>query len=285
MSLLPADQPELLRRVLETGVPVVLLLVHGRPVSFDTDPSANARGFSSLLDFPNLAAVVAGWRGGEEGGTALVNLLRGAMVTGGGGPSGRLAQAWPRSVGQVGGPASPWFQPRNGKWIANRRGEADPTDGLYHYDPYVDGPSTPLFAFGSGLSYLPGGKPVVSYGAGSATAAVSGAGTPGAVARVSVAVRNAGAADAAEVVMVFVTAPLDNVVRYWKRLAGFKKVLLPAGETVTVSVDVRADDLAVFATPTPGAPPAGTRTVLKGEYQVSVGGSSDTDLVKTTFVL
>lgn len=114
---LPADQPELLRRVLDTGVPTVLVLIHGRPVSFDCDPSTNAGGFSSFLDYPNLKAVLSAWRPGEEGGVAIVNALRGTMVTGAGGPSGRLAQAWPRTSGQIGGPASPWFQQRNGKWI------------------------------------------------------------------------------------------------------------------------------------------------------------------------
>ena len=41
---LPKDQPELLLRVLETGVPTVLVLVHGRPVSFDIEPSSNSFG-------------------------------------------------------------------------------------------------------------------------------------------------------------------------------------------------------------------------------------------------
>ena len=100
---LPGDQPELLRRVLETGVPTVLVLVHGRPVSFDIEPSSNPAGHTSLLDYPNLAAVLAAWRPGEEGGVTVVNALRGTMVTGAGGPSGRLPQAWPQSAGQIGG--------------------------------------------------------------------------------------------------------------------------------------------------------------------------------------
>jgi len=287
---LPGDQPEVLRRVLETGVPTILLLVHGRPVSFATDPSANPAGYASLLDYPNLVVVAAGWRSGEEGGTAFVNMLLGTMVTGGGGPSGRLAQAWPRGVGQIGGPSSPWYQQRNGKWIANRKGPVDPTDGLYHYDPYVDAPSTPLFPFGFGLSFAASsdGTSAAKYDASSASAAVSGIGAE-AVVDVSVVVKNVGAVPAAEVMMVFVTAPLDNVVRYWKRLAGFTKVvLLPAaagddGSKVTVRVLV--DDLAVFTTATPGSPSAGKRTVLKGEYTVSIGGSSATDVVKTTFTL
>ena len=258
-------------------MPTVVLLVHGRPVSFDVEPSSNSGGHASLLDFPNFRALVAGWRPAEEGGTALVNLLRGRMATGGGGPSGRLAQAWPRSVGQVGGPASPWFQQRNGKWISNHRGEVDPVDGFYHYDPYVDAPSTPLFEFGAGMSFSS-----VAYVKDSASAEA----TRGQTVTVDVMVRNTGGVDAAEVVMVFVTAPLDNVVRYWKRLAGFTKVLLPAGGgNMRVSVTIDTDDLAVYATTTPGAPGAGARTLLKGVYNVSIGGSSATDFETTTFTL
>lgn len=49
------------------------------------------------------------------------------------------------------GAASPWLQQIRGKWIANGRSKADPDGRIY--DPYVDGPSTPLFNFGFGLSH------------------------------------------------------------------------------------------------------------------------------------
>ena len=84
---------------------------------------------------------------------------------------------------------------------------------------------------------------------------------------------------------VYATAPLDNIVRYWKRLVGFRKGLVRAGEELQVSVVIDTDDLAVYMTSTPGSPSAGTRTVLSGTYSVSVGGSSVADLAKTTFTL
>lgn len=49
--------------------------------------------------------VQAAWRPGEEGGTAIVNLLMGDVN-----PSGKLAQAWQRSAGYIHTPTSPWFQ-------------------------------------------------------------------------------------------------------------------------------------------------------------------------------
>ena len=47
--------------------------------------------------------------------------------------------------------ASPWLQWRVGKWVANHRSDPDP-DGRV-YDPYNDGPATPLFHLGHGLSF------------------------------------------------------------------------------------------------------------------------------------
>lgn len=195
------------------------------------------------------------------------------MTTGGGGPSGRLAQAWPRSVGEIGGPSTPWFQPRNGKWMTNHRGPVDPTDGLNHYDPYVNEPSSPRFAFGFGLTFTR-----FEYADAVATVRSS---------EVSVAVTlyNRGESDGVEVVQVYVTAPLDNVVRYWKRLLGFRKVLVTAGQKIRVTLPIDTDDLAVYTTATPGSPEAGVRSLLHGVYTVSVGGSSATDVTKTSFSL
>ena len=95
-----------------------------------------------------------------------------------------------------------------GKWIANHRGPVNPTDGLFHNDPYVDAPSTPLFAFGAGLSY--GGAGSFQYSGTSASV------TSSATTTVSTSVRNVAKRSAVETVLVFATAPLDNIVRYYK---------------------------------------------------------------------
>lgn len=98
-------------------------------------------------------------------------------------------------------------------------------------------------------------------------------------------VDNVGSVDAVETVLIFVTAPLDNIIRYWKRLVGFEKVFVKAGESVAVTIEVQVDDLAVYTTSQPGAPAAGTRKVLPGEYRLSAGGSSATDLSTATFTI
>lgn len=87
----------------KTPPPVVAVLVHGRPVSFEgkgpTEIVAGLQGVNAAL---------AAWRPGEEGGTAVVNLLLGDVN-----PSGKLAQAWQRSAGYIHSPTSPWYQPHS----------------------------------------------------------------------------------------------------------------------------------------------------------------------------
>lgn len=116
---LSGRQSEQLRRVTETGTPVVVLVMSGRPV----DLSWAAE---------HAAAVLQVWYPGVRGGEAVARVLVGDSS-----PAGRLPFTWPRSVGQVPMIASHLrtFQPEN--------------QGLR----YNDEPSTPLWRFGHGLSY------------------------------------------------------------------------------------------------------------------------------------
>jgi beta-glucosidase len=88
---LAGGQLALIRAVVATGTPTIVLLLNGRPTTFGKGNAA--------LD--GVAALMVGWALGEEGGTAFVNVLSGAVS-----PSGRLTQNWPRSVGGVGGPGA-----------------------------------------------------------------------------------------------------------------------------------------------------------------------------------
>jgi len=112
---LPGHQAELIRAVVATGKPVVVILVSGSPVTM----SEWLEGVDAVLDV---------WYPGEEGGRAVADVLFGDYS-----PAGRLPVTFPLSVGQV-------------PLIYDHR----PTGRL---DYYHDLPGEPLFPFGYGLSY------------------------------------------------------------------------------------------------------------------------------------
>jgi beta-glucosidase len=116
---LPGVQEELVRAVLETGTPVVLVLVAGRPAA-------------SVALHEACAAVLMAWLPGEEGGEAIADVLLGEV-----GPGGKLPISYPRTTGQV-----PVFY---GHKVSGGRS--------HPMGDYVDSPSRPLYPFGHGLSY------------------------------------------------------------------------------------------------------------------------------------
>jgi beta-glucosidase len=112
---LQAQQEELVKAIAATGKPMVVYLMHGRPLTINWIAE-------------NVPAIVDGWFCGEEAGNAFANILFGDVN-----PSGKLTITVPRSIGQL-----PVFY--NGK----------PTSRYY---PYVTEKNSPLYPFGYGLSY------------------------------------------------------------------------------------------------------------------------------------
>jgi beta-glucosidase len=111
---LPGDQQELLEAVAATGVPVVLVLQNGRPLTIDWA----AR---------HIPAILEAWYPGEFGGRAIAETLFGDHN-----PFGRLTITFPQTVGEL-----PDFY------------NYDPSKKL----KYVDSTGLPLFPFGFGLGY------------------------------------------------------------------------------------------------------------------------------------
>jgi beta-glucosidase len=112
---LQSDQETLVKALVATGKPVVVYLMHGRPLSINWIAG-------------HVPTVIDGWFTGEEAGNAFANILFGDVS-----PSGKLTISYPRSVGQL-----PIFY--------NHKPSAQ-------YFEYVTGQDTPLFPFGYGLSY------------------------------------------------------------------------------------------------------------------------------------
>jgi len=118
-------QEELVKAVLETGKPVIVLLINGRPITANYVAE-------------NVPAILEGWYLGQETGTAVADVLFGKVN-----PSGKLSITIPKNVGQL-----PAYYSKK------------PT----RYRSYVNSDMTPLFPFGYGLSYttFEYGKPELS---------------------------------------------------------------------------------------------------------------------------
>jgi len=105
---------ELLKAVVKTGKPVVLVFIGGRPLNLNW-PDAN------------VPAILNAWYPGQEGGNAIADVLFGDYN-----PAGRLTISVPRSVGQLPVYYNYQSSPKH---------------------DYVEGVATPLYSFGYGKSY------------------------------------------------------------------------------------------------------------------------------------
>ena len=203
-------------------VPVVAVLVHGRPLGFG--PATQGSELPDAL--ANVDALLAAWRPGEEGGTAIVNLLVGDAT-----PSGKLAQAWQRHAGYVHTPTSPWFQPHTsmkaGKYFPN----GDQT------------PLTPLFPFGWGLSYTSFAFDTLVAHTDGLPATASGAALETLTLNLTIKITNTGERAGAVVAMATYTKLTRGVVRPMKELCAFDKIALAAGEQRTLTLPIRLRDV------------------------------------------
>jgi len=116
---LPGAQEQLIKAVYETGKPVVLVIMDGRPLVLDW-----------MAD--KIPAIVMAWKPGEEGGQAVADVLFGDYN-----PGGKLPVTFPRSAGQV--PIYYGIRPSGGK--------------SQFWGDYTDLPVAPQYEFGFGLSY------------------------------------------------------------------------------------------------------------------------------------
>ncbi len=107
-------QNELIKAVVETGVPTVVMLINGRPLSINYVAE-------------HVPAILEGWYLGQEGGTAAAQVLFGDVN-----PGGKLPITFPRSVGQL--PDYYDYKPSRNR-------------------SYIFTSNEPLFHFGDGLSY------------------------------------------------------------------------------------------------------------------------------------
>ncbi|MFJ3404492.1 glycoside hydrolase family 3 C-terminal domain-containing protein [Promicromonospora sp. NPDC090134] len=239
---LPAEQVALLEAVAAVNPRVVVVLANGSAVS--------------VASWRHLApAVVEGWLGGQAGGSAVADVLLGAVN-----PAGRLAETIPLRLED-----NPSYGNFPGELGHVRYGEGL----LVGYRWYDARQADVAYPFGHGLSYTTFAYDGVAAEVlrPDATAADDDA-AHGAAVRVRVTVTNTGDRPGAEVVQVYVGDPAAQVQRPERELKAFGKVDLAPGESRELTLDLTGRDLAYWH-------PVLRRWVVEdGEFVVSVGASS-----------
>ncbi len=205
---IPECQENLLKALVATGKPVVLVLVNGRPLTLNWENE-------------NVPAILEAWAPGIEGGDAIADILFGDYN-----PSGKITMTFPRSVGQI-----PIYY--------NHKNTGRPFDQKNKFtSKYLDIPNEPLFPFGYGLSYT-----TFNYGEVVLNKTVlKGNETLSA----KITVTNSGKVAGEEVVQLYFSDPVASVSRAVKELKGFQKISLNPGESREVEFKITTETLKFF---------------------------------------
>lgn len=208
---IPDAQQDLLKALVKTGKPVVLLLFTGRPLVLNWESE-------------HIPSILNVWFGGSETGDAVADVLFGKAV-----PCGKLTTTFPRSVGQL-----PLF------YNHLNTGRPDPDNRVFnrYASNYLDESNEPLYPFGYGLSYTD-----FVYGdlqLSSETLPKNGNLTA------SVTVTNKGNHDGYETVQIYLRDIYAEVARPVKELKGFDRIFLKKGESREVKFVLTEDDLKFY---------------------------------------
>jgi beta-glucosidase len=221
-------QEELVKAVHSSGTPTVVVLVSGRPLAI------------RWID-GNIPAIIEAWMCGEEGGTAVADVLFGDSN-----PEGRLPVTFPRHAGQL--PVYYNFKPSKEYWVKEGWGK-----------PYADMDPQPLYPFGYGLSYTK-----FEYSDLRIREKTIG---PGGTVHVTASIRNAGTRKGVEVAQLYVRDVISSVVTPVKQLRGFRRVALQPGEKSDVEFTLGPEDLSLLNRHL-------DRVVEPGAFEVMIGASS-----------
>jgi beta-glucosidase len=203
---IPGRQEELIKAIVATGKPVVLVLMNGRTLAIGWEAA-------------HVPAILETWFLGTKAGNAIADVLFGDSA-----PTGRLPVTFPRVSGQV-----PLYY--------NFKNTGRPfVDSMKYTTHYLDVASTPLYPFGYGLTYT-------SFAYDGLRMAKKTLGV-GDTLRVTVNVRNTGAREGDEVVQLYVRDDVGSVTRPVRELKAFARVHVKKGETIAVPLVVAINDLA-----------------------------------------
>jgi beta-glucosidase len=207
---IPEAQKRLLKALVATGKPVVLVLFNGRPLTLTWENE-------------NVPAILDVWFAGSEAGDAIADALLGKVN-----PSGKLSMSFPQNVGQI-----PLYynhkntgRPLTGKWFSKFQSN------------YIDVSNEPLYPFGFGLSYTS-----FEYGAMQLSSKQLKGNQK---LRVTIPVKNTGKYTGKEVVQLYIRDEVGTITRPVKELKGFEKIELAAGETKEVVFEITTELLKFY---------------------------------------
>ena len=233
---LPGRQMDLLKAVKETGKPLVVVLISGKP-------------FAMPWVKENADAFLVQWYAGEEQGNSVADILLGNVN-----PSGRLNVSFPRSTGNT--PCYYNYLPTDKEYYDNLGGSSDKPAARYIFEkPYA------LYNFGYGMSYS-------EFDYLSCTLEAKEYSVEDDVISAEVEVENVSDRDGKEVVQLYVRDLLSSVATPVRQLKAFRKVEVPAHGRVKVRLEVPVDELALYDQKM-------RRVVEPGEFEIQVGSSSD----------
>jgi beta-glucosidase len=207
---IPDNQRDLIKALVATGKPVVLVLFNGRPLDLSWEDA-------------HVDAILDVWAPGSEAGNAIADVLFGNYN-----PAGRITATFPRSVGQI-----PIYY--------NHKNTGRPFDGkgpAKFKSDYLDVSNEPLYPFGYGLSYT-----TFSY---SAVALNKSSLKGNETLKATITVTNTGNYAGEEVVQLYISDPVASISRAVKELKNFKKIYLQPGQTKDVSFEITTNELKFF---------------------------------------
>ena len=221
---LPGIQTELLRELKNTGKPIILIVMAGRPLAIQHE-----------LEMAD--AVLYAWHPGTMAGPAIADLIFGDYS-----PTGKLPVTFVKGAGQIplyhyrkntGRPATTADVtyiddiPRNTKQLS-----------LGFKSMHIDYGVEPLFPFGFGLSYTKFEYENIHLS--NTTLSANQTIT------VFAAIKNSGNFETNEIVQLYIRDRVGSLTRPVKELKGFHKIRLKTGETKTVQFDIKPKDLEFF---------------------------------------
>jgi len=207
---LPGVQEDLVKAIMATGKPVVVLVNAGRPLVFNWTAD-------------NAPAILYTWWLGTEAGNAIADVLFGDYN-----PSGKLPMTFPREIGQI-----PIYY---NHFSTGRPAANDEATG--YVSSYIDLKNSPKFPFGYGLSYTKFNYSDLKLSSVKIKNNES--------IKVSFQLSNVGKIKGEEVVQLYLQDKFGSVVRPVSELKDFKKIKLNAGESKTIEFIIDKEKLSFY---------------------------------------